>query len=184
MERWDQYFFNVAKVVAENSRCFSRKIGVVVVKDNRYIISTGYNGPSANFPNPGTKGFSDIVLNIVKPELKKRNITLVTYTDTIITTCPRKILGFASGEGVEFCPCAHAEGNAVASAARLGHPTKDCSLYLNVAIPCLNCAYAIVNAGIKEVIVTEIKAYEKEGFTGLQILQHSGVTIRTYTENK
>ena len=42
--QWDLYYLRIAKTVSENSKCLSRKIGAVLVKDNS-IISTGYNGP-------------------------------------------------------------------------------------------------------------------------------------------
>ncbi len=40
---WDQYFMEIAKVVALRSNCVKRKVAAVIVKDRR-IISTGYNG--------------------------------------------------------------------------------------------------------------------------------------------
>jgi len=40
---WDEYFMNIAKVVAARSNCVKRKVAAVIVKDKR-IISTGYNG--------------------------------------------------------------------------------------------------------------------------------------------
>lgn len=40
---WDQYFMNIAEVVAQRSNCMKRQVAAVIVKDKR-IISTGYNG--------------------------------------------------------------------------------------------------------------------------------------------
>jgi dCMP deaminase len=40
---WDEYFMNIAKVVASRSNCMKRKVAAVIVKDKR-VISTGYNG--------------------------------------------------------------------------------------------------------------------------------------------
>lgn len=39
----DEYFMNVAEVVATRSTCLRRQVGAVIVCDKR-IISTGYNG--------------------------------------------------------------------------------------------------------------------------------------------
>ena len=50
MTRWDDYFLKVATVVASNSKCQSRQIGAVLVKD-KAIISTGYNGPPRGVPH-------------------------------------------------------------------------------------------------------------------------------------
>jgi dCMP deaminase len=40
---WDEYFMNIAKVVASRSNCIKRKVAAIIVKDFR-VISTGYNG--------------------------------------------------------------------------------------------------------------------------------------------
>ncbi len=40
---WDDYFMNIAKVVATRSNCLKRKVAAIIVKDRR-VISTGYNG--------------------------------------------------------------------------------------------------------------------------------------------
>jgi len=40
---WDEYFMNVAFLVAERSTCLRRHVGAVVVKDKR-MLTTGYNG--------------------------------------------------------------------------------------------------------------------------------------------
>jgi dCMP deaminase len=40
---WDEYFMQIASVVATRATCARRKIGAVVVRD-RTILSTGYNG--------------------------------------------------------------------------------------------------------------------------------------------
>ncbi|HET6456952.1 MAG TPA: cytidine/deoxycytidylate deaminase family protein [Armatimonadota bacterium] len=40
---WDEYFLEIAQVVAKRSTCVRRQIGAVIVKDRR-ILTTGYNG--------------------------------------------------------------------------------------------------------------------------------------------
>jgi dCMP deaminase len=40
---WDQYFMDIAKVVASRSNCMKRKVAAIIVRDKR-VISTGYNG--------------------------------------------------------------------------------------------------------------------------------------------
>lgn len=45
----------------------------------------------------------------------------------------------------------HAERNAIYNAARMGTPLLGCTLYCS-AFPCINCARAIVQAGIKKVL--------------------------------
>ncbi len=40
---WDEYFLEIAHVVATRSTCLRRKVGAVIVKNHR-ILATGYNG--------------------------------------------------------------------------------------------------------------------------------------------
>jgi len=40
---WDDYFMELAKLVATRSTCLRREVGAVLVKDKR-ILATGYNG--------------------------------------------------------------------------------------------------------------------------------------------
>ena len=47
---WDEYFMEIAKVVALRSNCCRRHVAAVIVKDGR-IISTGYNGTPVGFQN-------------------------------------------------------------------------------------------------------------------------------------
>lgn len=41
---WDDYFMEIAQVVAKRSTCLRRQVGALLVKDKR-ILTTGYNGP-------------------------------------------------------------------------------------------------------------------------------------------
>lgn len=40
---WDEYFLDIAKLVASRSTCLRRRVGAVFVRDKR-ILTTGYNG--------------------------------------------------------------------------------------------------------------------------------------------
>ncbi len=40
---WDEYFMNIARVVASRSTCDRKQVGSVIVRD-KTILSTGYNG--------------------------------------------------------------------------------------------------------------------------------------------
>lgn len=47
----DEYFYEIAKVVASRSTCARRAVGCVLVDVNGYIIGTGYNGVPAGAPH-------------------------------------------------------------------------------------------------------------------------------------
>ena len=46
----DANFINIATEIASASKCVSKQVGAVIVKDGR-ILSTGYNGTPAGFTN-------------------------------------------------------------------------------------------------------------------------------------
>ncbi len=47
---WDQYFMEIATVVARRSTCVRAQVGCVIVKE-RSIVATGYNGAPAGMPH-------------------------------------------------------------------------------------------------------------------------------------
>lgn len=47
---WHEYFMSIAKLTSERSNCCKRKVGAVVVKQNR-ILGLGYNGTPAGTLN-------------------------------------------------------------------------------------------------------------------------------------
>ena len=47
---WDQYFMQLASLAAQRSNCMKRRVGCVLVREQR-VISTGYNGTPRNLKN-------------------------------------------------------------------------------------------------------------------------------------
>ncbi len=47
---WDEYFMDIAHVVARRSNCCRRQVAALIVRDRR-IISTGYNGTPRGIAN-------------------------------------------------------------------------------------------------------------------------------------
>lgn len=47
---WDEYFIDIAHVVARRSNCRRRRVAALIVCDRR-VISTGYNGTPRGVPN-------------------------------------------------------------------------------------------------------------------------------------
>lgn len=128
----DDYYLNIAEVVAQRSTCLRRMYGAVIVKNDE-IISTGYNGAPRGRANCSDTGF-----------------------------CLRKMLQIPSGERYELCKSVHGEANAIISASRrdmigsslyLGKiiPAGENS---DTEFPecCSMCKRLILNAGIIKVI--------------------------------
>lgn len=66
----------------------------------------------------------------------------------------------------------HAEDNAIFAAARFGQATQGATMYVT-AQPCLNCAKAILSAGIQRVVYGE--PYPDQA--GVEMLSQAGVDI-------
>jgi len=172
MDRWDVYFHGICEAVASKSPCLSRKIGAILVLDHS-IVATGYNGPARGVPHCGHERFmKDETLT----KRLGRNVEIAPR-QAMNTTCPRKILGYISGTGLEWCPAQHAETNCVANAARLGVSTINTTLYMNCVIPCKNCYGMLINAGIKEIVVDDVTPYDKHTS---YIIENSQIKIREF----
>ena len=176
---WDHYFYLMAKTAASNSKCLSRKIGAVIA-DGHTIISTGYNGPPRGIMTCDHRWLAD-------PELRKEynkrskinsledplydgenaedtlSLSSPRFYKEFQGKCPRyvKAMGFKSGQGLEWCVAGHAERNAIVNAARKGLPALEgMSIYMTCGVPCTPCLIEIINAGIVEIVCTEVAFYD------------------------
>ena len=83
----------------------------------------------------------------------------------------------------------HAERNAIYNAARAGTSTEGCSIYVQI-MPCMDCARAIVQAGIREVVISRQRMAQysseqyDEHFRNVEVLlQEAGVAFRQVDVN-
>lgn len=166
--RWDSYFFRICGVVASNSRCLSRKIGAVIAKNNR-VLATGYNGPAAGVGHCDERFRKD---STIIEQLRVKGIMTPEHP-----VCPRRFLGFESGEGKKYCVAGHAEQNCITNAARYGTCLDGATMYVGCPIPCSSCLNAIINAGIVEVVCTHFEVYDVPSFW---ILKTAPLKVRNY----
>lgn len=47
---WNQYFMDIASLVARRSTCRRRQVGAIAVRDKR-VLATGYNGAPSGMPH-------------------------------------------------------------------------------------------------------------------------------------
>ncbi len=96
---WDEYFMEIVYLIAKRSTCLRRRVGAVVVKNNR-ILASGYNGVPAGISHCDQAG-----------------------------GCLRENLNIRSGERHELCRGLHAEQNAIIQAAYHGSSIEGSKLY-------------------------------------------------------
>jgi len=122
---WDEYFLDIADMVASRSTCFRNNVGAVIVKD-KVIVATGYNGAPTYQPNCLEIGY-----------------------------CYRDRHKIKSGTQLERCRAvgSHAESNAVVLAARNGQSTSGGTIYVvGHRFICNQCKAIIANAKINRVV--------------------------------
>jgi dCMP deaminase len=167
---WNEYFINIANEVSKKSHCLSSQKGCVVVKDKN-IMSTGYNGPPSRYTHCDDyeARFDLFKLFIYRGGILTSHIEEAAK-DTAM--CPRRYMGFKSGEGLDWCSASHAETNAIVQAARNGHSINGATLYCNFReIPCRECSKLIVSSGITKVVLNGSPIdYAQIGISGRKIL--------------
>lgn len=119
---WDDYFMEIAHVVAKRSTCLSRQVGCVLVRDRR-ILATGYNGPPKGMAHCEELG-----------------------------GCLRAQMGIPRGQRQEVCRALHAEQNAIIQAAVHGVSLQGEVISYTLTQPCVTCAKMLVNASIRRIV--------------------------------
>jgi dCMP deaminase len=137
-----EMYKRILDAVASRSACSRRKLGALIVVDDR-IVAAGYNGAPRGWENCGDE-----------------------------VPCYKDKYGIPSGVIDYSCPSVHAEMNAIINAAYHGVSIKGGTLYTQVD-PCFWCALAIVNSGIKRVVV--FADYSDKH--GIEVLEKSGIEV-------
>jgi dCMP deaminase len=119
----EQYFLLLALTARTRADCLGRRVGAVVVRDDR-VISTGYNGTPIGMPNCSEGGCH--------------------------RCANRKTAAYPAGRGYDLCICVHAEQNAILAAARFGQSTLGATLHTTMR-PCFGCLKEALQAGITAV---------------------------------
>ncbi len=126
-EKYLGTYMKTAKLFAEHSSAVRKKVGAVIVKDDR-IISIGYNGMPAGWENNCEEKVYKIDGWLVDDE---GSYELKTRPEVI-----------------------HAESNAIAKLAKSTESGDGASMFITCA-PCVECAKMIYQSGIKEVFYGE-----------------------------
>lgn len=91
-EKFKIAHMKVAKIYSELSYCVRKKVGCIIVKDNR-VVSIGFNGTPPGEPNvcENFLGFTlDTVIHAEKNAIIKiqNDIDLINNSILFVTTCP------------------------------------------------------------------------------------------------
>lgn len=95
--------------------------------------------------------------------------------------CDESQLTWDKNEGLDskYLYVCHAEFNAILN-TKGGHSLKDCTLYVTL-FPCNECAKAVIQTGIKEIVYLSNKYKDTTGVQASEkLLRLAGVKIRQY----
>ena len=184
IETWDDYFIQISQLISEKSRDPSTKCGAVIVDPDNQIVSTGFNG----FPR-GVKETTHCAGYTPKNDFLSLVEVFNNHKEAL--KHPKELLAERWEKRPEkYDWVEHAERNAIYAAARMGAATKGCKMYLNYNPECCtDCARAIIQAGIIEVIGPDIPFPGKGHGTGytctnsFTMFKEAGVKIRTFKQN-
>ena len=85
---FDEYFMEIAHVVAKRSTCLRRKVGAVIVKD-KHILTTGYNGAPSGMPHCLDIGCLREQFKVPSGERQELCRGAVSYTHLTLPTTER-----------------------------------------------------------------------------------------------
>ena len=148
-EKYLDTYMKTAKLFAEHSSAVRKKVGAVVVKNDR-IISIGYNGMPSGWDNNCEDMF------ITQDEISSGVYSLTKRTE--LKTKPEVL---------------HAESNAIAKLAKSTESGDGASMFITCS-PCIDCAKMIYQSGIKEVFYGE----EYRNNDGIDFLNKCGLSVR------
>lgn len=166
-----RYMRDAKNLGEEWSKCLSRKIGAILVRD-KTVLSRGYNGPPRGVPHCNTLSRLQEIANLISndSDLLLKKADLFNHSGR----CPRKTFTQKSGELMHLCPATHAEANAIINAGREGICIKHSFLYCYCPLPCKDCASKIINAGISRVYFLDVEDYD---LGSRWIFKHSSVEL-------
>lgn len=178
--KFDIANMKMAFITADLSYALRRKVGAIIVDENR-VIANGYNGTITGTDNT----CEDKVLycpkckeiHIISPSSDISNSDTRSY-EYICNNCGTQNKYNNVSEFLELKTnnrVIHAEQNALLFAARKGISVKGATMYVTSA-PCIECAKAIAESGIKMVIWKEVY----KDLAGPELLNDVGVECYRY----
>ncbi|MBU1929341.1 MAG: cytidine/deoxycytidylate deaminase family protein [Candidatus Omnitrophica bacterium] len=93
--------------------------------------------------------------------------------------CLREKMKIPSGERHELCRGLHAEQNAIIQASLYGISVKESVIYVTNQ-PCVICAKMLINAGIKEIVISD--GYPDK--MAKYFLKEAGIKIRNFKPSR
>ncbi|MFP5319541.1 MAG: deaminase [Acidimicrobiia bacterium] len=170
----DEIFMHMAYSSSHSSRCLKRHVGAVILDLDKEVIGVGYNeNPTGTSPCVDEVAYNgrcyrDIVRNETLRQLHHDGMKCPACGEALpeISGPPWRCGSceaagrktdleavFFPDRAMSWCTAIHAEDRAIRAAA--GRSLKGARLY-TTTFPCFQCAEKVIQAGIREVVFTEV----------------------------
>jgi len=150
-----------------------------IANDTHWLALCASKGQES--PDPRTK----IGCLVVAPDGNIRCAACNDYPQGLLRS-----IGERAEAPLKYVWLEHAERNAIYQAARQGLPTAGCTMFVELT-PCVECARAIIQAGIIQVVVNQDRCAEYQGgkYSGehpvaVGMLAEAGITLRFASPEK
>lgn len=141
--------------------------------DTRWLALCASKGRES--PDPRTR----VGCVIVGPDRGVRSEACNTYPHGVLDGIQER-----TEAPLKYIWIEHAERNAIYLAARRGISTEGCTMFVELA-PCVECARAIIQAGLAQVVINANRSeeyrgdrYTAEHSTALAMLAEAGISVR------
>lgn len=139
----DEYFLQMAELVAKRGTCARRQVGCVLVDPHNHVLSTGYNGVCR-----GAKHCSDTV-EVPNPNLRTPGKPEHWESSTIrVLKHPCPGADAPSGTSLHLCEAIHAEENALIQCRNI----NDIYTAYTTASPCVLCMRKLVGTSVRRIV--------------------------------
>jgi dCMP deaminase len=172
MDRWESHFMQTAMLAATMSDDRSTKVGCVIVKENAILASGCNTFPRGCYVNgedlePHLQMREYMVSGIINPESRARILAPIESRHD---------------KPAKYLWTEHAERNAIYGVARRGGPALQGSAIYVPWFPCADCARAIIQSGISQVVAYlpdfDHPKYGPDFKVAVQMFKESGVDVR------
>ena len=134
----DQWFLDIARLVAQRSTCIRRSVGCVLVNSLGHIIATGYNGVAAGLPHCNEEA-------LLGDDLRNPFELIASYSNRC------RGAESAPGTNLDACEAIHAEQNALLQC----HDVQGIDTCYTTTSPCISCVKRLMNTSCQRIVFTD-----------------------------
>lgn len=148
----DEWAMEMAKLTAQRSTCYRRRVGCVLVNERGHVLATGYNGVASGLPHCNERDYG-IAYGLAADDASMDEIERLSLPNA----CSGAFA--ASGTNLDGCEAIHAEQNALLQCENV-YEIHTCYV---TASPCITCVKLLLNTTCQRVVFLEPYPHNQAG---------------------